>query len=81
MLLSDAWIVVTLLGEVDMNKFISRVKDNKVNCKLMNDLEWMLQTPWNLGLFCFSAGRNSEGMWLFDVISEVAMRASTPSNC
>ncbi|CAO3628445.1 unnamed protein product [Mucor fragilis] len=63
--------VVTLLGEVDMNKFISRVKDNKVNCKLMNDLEWMLQTPWNLGLFCFSAGRNSEGMWLFDVISEL----------
>ncbi|KAL9554661.1 hypothetical protein MBANPS3_002712 [Mucor bainieri] len=63
--------VVTLLEDIDTNKFINGVKDDKVNCRLMNDLEWMLQTSWNLGLFCFSAGRNNEGMWLFDVISEL----------
>lgn len=54
-----------------MNKFISERKDNKINQILMNDLEWLLQTSWNLGLYCFSAGRNSEGMGLFDVISKV----------
>lgn len=56
-----------------MTKFISERKENKVNHKLMNDLEWMLQTSWNLGLFCFSAGRHTEGMCLFDVISEVTI--------
>ncbi|KAK4516313.1 uncharacterized protein ATC70_011283 [Mucor velutinosus] len=63
--------VITLLGNIDMNKFIPGINDNKVNCKLMTDLEWMLQTSWNLGLFCFSAGKNTEGMRLFDVISEL----------
>ncbi|KAL7333968.1 sporulation-specific protein 22 [Mucor circinelloides] len=64
-------LVVDLLGDIDMTKFISERKENKVNHKLMNDLEWMLQTSWNLGLFCFSAGRHTEGMCLFDVISEL----------
>ncbi|KAF1797660.1 hypothetical protein FB192DRAFT_1178194 [Mucor lusitanicus] len=63
--------VIALLGEIDMTQFTNGVSESKVNCKLLNDLEWMLQTSWNLGLFCFSAGRNNEGMCLFDVISEL----------
>jgi hypothetical protein len=44
-------------------------QDNQV---LMHDLKWMLQTAWNLGLFCFSSGRNDEGTRLFDVINKVS---------
>lgn len=54
-----------------MDKFISGKRDSKINQIFMNDLEWLLQTSWNLGLYCFSAGRNSEGIILFDVISKV----------
>jgi hypothetical protein len=54
-----------------MDKFIPGKRDSKTNQIFMNDLEWLLQTSWNLGLYCFSAGRNSEGIILFDVISKV----------
>lgn len=32
----------------------------------------MVQTAWNLGLFCFGSGRNDEGARLFDVINQVS---------
>ncbi|KAI7900431.1 uncharacterized protein BX663DRAFT_517550 [Cokeromyces recurvatus] len=39
--------------------------------KLINDIEWMLQTSWNLGLFCFSAGRHEEGTLLFNIVNKL----------
>ncbi|KAI9487517.1 MAG: hypothetical protein EXX96DRAFT_82395 [Benjaminiella poitrasii] len=45
--------------------------DTCQNNVLMNDIEWMLQTSWNLGLYCFGAGRHEEGVLLFSIVNKV----------
>lgn len=40
-------------------------------CIEMSDLKWLMQTAYNLGLFCFSVGRNEEGGLLLGAIELV----------
>ncbi|KAI9358797.1 hypothetical protein BD770DRAFT_410109 [Pilaira anomala] len=35
-----------------------------------DDIQWMVQTAYNLGLFCFNVGRNSEGAGFFQIIQK-----------
>lgn len=38
-----------------------------------DDVQWMVQTAYNLGLFCFNVGRNSEGSGFFQIIQKVLL--------
>ncbi|KAI8969216.1 hypothetical protein BDF20DRAFT_151143 [Mycotypha africana] len=55
-------VVCELIAEVP--------KDEVQGTVLLSDLEWILHTSWNLGLFCFSQGRHEEGVLMFDNINK-----------
>ncbi|GAA5817516.1 hypothetical protein MFLAVUS_011064 [Mucor flavus] len=49
-------------------------KDNNeaTHCIRASDIQWMTQKVYNLGLFCFNVGRNSEGRSFFQLIENIS---------
>lgn len=48
--------------------FISLMRKESL---LMNHIHWMTGTAWNLGLYCLSVGKQTEGSHLFHVLNKV----------
>ncbi|KAG2231710.1 hypothetical protein INT48_000450 [Thamnidium elegans] len=46
--------------------------NEKPHCIRSSDIQWMTQTVYNLGLFCFNVGRNSEGRSFFQLIENIS---------
>ncbi|CEG70756.1 hypothetical protein RMATCC62417_06595 [Rhizopus microsporus] len=57
-------------------QIIGRNRDYLRTCSqdkvFMNHIEWMRGTAWNLGLYCLSAGKTTEGTRLFCVLNKLS---------
>ncbi|CEI96008.1 hypothetical protein RMCBS344292_10179 [Rhizopus microsporus] len=47
----------------------------------MNHIEWMRGTAWNLGLYCLSAGKITEGTRLFCVLTKLSSIFESMDQC
>lgn len=56
-----------------MLKLINAKEMMAVKCIYPCDFQWLVETVYNLGLFCFNAGRKTEGHNLFGLIEQVIL--------